>query len=93
MTEYKGQLQGFPKEIINKMLECQVQQGNEKDAQIFEVYLEADKSQKGFTWYTTVEGENFWRGVIKHKNFNLFFEKYPKYLLFISNGSLSRANR
>lgn len=32
----------------------------------------------GFYWYDTIEGDDFWRGVIEDKNFASFFEKYPR---------------
>src|SRR5574344_1737319 len=35
-------------------------------------------SRWGFRWDLTEEGYNFWAEVISRKNFNLFYEKYPK---------------
>ena len=75
---YKGDLKGFPKEIVDKMLECQVEQGNEKDVSVFEIILDADRYFGGFNWRDTIEGFNWWSEVIDHKNFDIFFEKYPK---------------
>ena len=75
---YKGQLEGFPKEIVERMLECQVEQGNEKDVSVFETILDADRYFGGFTWRDTIEGSNWWSEVIDNKNFNMFFNKYPK---------------
>jgi hypothetical protein len=71
--EYKGELQGFPDEVVNKMLDRQVEQGNKRDVTVFE----AGKTD-GFYWSETTEGGNFWGEVIHDKNFALFFEKYPK---------------
>jgi len=75
---YKGDLKGFPKEVVEKILEQQVEQGNEKDISIFEKYIRAGKFRGGFDWDTTTEGDNFWRNVLIKKNFDLFFQKYPK---------------
>jgi hypothetical protein len=76
--EYKGQLKGFPQEIVNKMLERQVEQGNPENISVFE----KDKftSENGFYWGRAVEGREFWCNVIIHKDFNIFFEKYPQKL-------------
>ena len=75
---YKGQLEGFPREIVERMLECQVEQGNEKDVSVFETILDADRYFGGFTWRDTIEGSNWWSKVIDDKNFDIFFLKYPK---------------
>lgn len=46
---YKGQLEGFPKEIVERMLECQVEQGNSRDVSIFEENRDRDKLRGGLT--------------------------------------------
>ena len=75
---YKGQLKGFPKEIVERMLECQVEQGNPRDVSIFERYPNANQDLGGFNWRATIEGDNWWSKVIDDKNFDIFFLKYPK---------------
>lgn len=70
---YKGQLEGFPTEIVEKMLEKQVEQGNKKDVTIFE-----ECNATGFIWNKTIEGQKFWEKVINYKQFDVFFNKYPK---------------
>lgn len=69
----KGQLEGFPKEIISRMLDCQEEQGNPRDISLFEKCRSL-----GFIWDYTKEKGNFWCKVIHKKDFNLFFERYPK---------------
>lgn len=69
----KGQLEGFPKEIISRMLDCQEEQGNPRDISLFEKCRSL-----GFIWDYTKEKGNFWCKVIHEKDFNLFFERYPK---------------
>ena len=69
----KGELTGFPKEIIARMLDCQVEQGYKNNILVFE-----KSRSSGFSWNKTKEGCNFWFNVIKGKNFNLFFKRYPK---------------
>lgn len=43
MKEFKGDLKGFPSEVVEKMLERQVEQGSKRDVKIFEVSSDADK--------------------------------------------------
>ena len=76
--EPKGQLEGFPKEIIARMLECQEEQGNKRDVTVFEILIRTSADLYGFSWNKTKEGYEFWYEVIDKKDFNLFFEKYPK---------------
>ena len=70
---YKGQLEGFPQEIVEKMLEYQEKQGNKRDVSVFE-----KNDCSGFFWEESVEKYNFWHEVIEKRNFDLFFERYPK---------------
>lgn len=76
--EPKGQLEGFPKEIISRMLDCQEKQCNPRNVSIFERNKYIILEQGGFDWDKTIEKDIFWNEVISYKNFNLFFEKYPK---------------
>ena len=74
---YKGRLKGFPREIVERMLKYQVEQGNKEDISVFENNSGADKKSGGFYWADTIEGD-WWSRIIDHKNFDIFFEKYPK---------------
>ena len=74
----KGELKGFPKEIIARMLDCQQEQCNPIDVSVFEKNKHSTSSKGGFNWYSTKEGFDFWNEVISKKNFDIFFEKYPK---------------
>ena len=78
MKNFKGQIEGFPQEVVEKMLERQVEQGNPKDVTIFEKDRCIIKSGGGFSWSETPEGINFWGDVITYKNFDKFFKVYPK---------------
>ena len=73
---YKGEIEGFPQEVVEKMLYYQEQQGFKKDVTVFEKNCCA--ADRGFDWRATPEGWAFWEKVINEKNFQLFFEKYPK---------------
>ena len=76
--QYQGELKGFPPEVVELMLQRQVEQGNTRDIEVFEEERNAGKENGGFTWIDTPEGRNFWNSIISEKDFNLFFEKYPK---------------
>lgn len=73
---YTGQLEGFPQEIVEKMLEEQVRQGNKRDVTVFEKNIFASKRNNGFDHGTAVF-EN-WYKVKEHRDFDLFYAKYPK---------------
>ena len=75
---YKGQLTGFPTEVVEKMLYYQVEHGNKRDVTVFEDDKIAPLNKGGFIWNDTPENNDFWNDVISYKNFDLFFERYPK---------------
>ena len=80
---YNGELKGFPKEVVDWMLEQQVKQGNQKNIAIFERESSSNKSNGGFDWDTTgheIGINNFCSEVIRNKNFDLFFKVFPKKL-------------
>lgn len=76
--QFKGQLTGFPEEVVEQMLNEQEKQGNKRDVRVFEDYIISDKSDYGFNWTDTELGYDFWDGVLSQKDFNLFFAKYPR---------------
>ena len=85
MTEIKvtekdliGDIAGFPIEVVRKMVEEQVRQGNKADVSIFQKKNYADKENGGFKWKDTKEGFDFWDMVIIYNVFDEFLEKYPK---------------
>lgn len=73
-----GDIKDFPIEVVEKMIEEQVKQGNRPNVEVFQNYGSADVSDDGFTWGNTEDGDDFWMEVIDECNFDLFFEKYPK---------------
>lgn len=74
---YKGQLTGFPEEVVEKMLDSQVLYGNPRNAIVFEENIYAG-GNTGFDWEETTEGWVFWNDVIYNKSFDVFFKRYPK---------------
>ena len=78
MKEFNGDLKGFPEEVVEKMLERQVEQGNPRDVSVFEKDSWDDKQAGGFDWCSSPEGHHFWDAIIEDKDFETFFKRYPK---------------
>lgn len=72
-----GAISGFPIEVVQRMVDCQVEQGNKADVTIFQHRAEAPKYVGGFNWHETKEGSN-WSNIIYYKVFDLFFKLNPK---------------
>lgn len=70
-------IEGFPIEVVQWMVEQQVKQGNKANVTVFQVRKDAGFHLGGFTW-SSYGDSDFCYEVIKHKNFDLFFEKFPK---------------
>lgn len=78
MIKYKGHLEGFPSEVVERMLTEQERQGNGRDVGVFESDRYRGKFLGGFDWEKTVGGSYFWEKVISKRDFKTFFEKYPR---------------
>lgn len=70
-------LKALPLEILDKMIEYQIEQGNEASIKVFEDDIEACKATGGFDWETTKEGSKFWSLIIRVFEHDTFFYKYP----------------
>ena len=70
-----GDIEGFPIEVVQKMIEYQENQRGKEDIFVFQKNV---TSVNAFDWIRTKEGFAFWDDVICNENFNTFFEKYPK---------------
>lgn len=78
LAEIKDDIEGFPPEVVEKMLERQEEQAGWKDIRIFQHYKGTGRTHGGFNWIQSVEKGSFWNEVIGKGNFDVFFEKYPK---------------
>ncbi len=76
--EFRGDLKGFPIEIVQKLLEKQLEQGLKENIAVFEMDIYTSSVNGGFAWDETSEGRSFWYDVLINKDFKLFFTKYPK---------------
>lgn len=72
-----GDISNFPIEIVQKMVDYQVKQGNMPNVTVFQKNRFSSKANGGFNIYETEDGD-IWSGVLQFFNFDLFFEKYPK---------------
>lgn len=73
-----GDINGFPIEIVQHMVNEQVLQGNPPNITVFQKINYRNKNSKGFDWDLSKDGDSFWHKVIINRNFELYFEKYPK---------------
>ena len=60
-----GDLEGFPIEVVQKMLEEQVRQGYKANLTMFQ-----EGRDDGFSWLDSPEGVDFWGRIIYEKNFD-----------------------
>ena len=78
---YTGELTGFPKEVVEKMIERQYEQTGKRDVTVFERNRCAHAIKGGFFWHNTIEEKaepRWWTDVVFHRRFPKFFERYPK---------------
>jgi hypothetical protein len=68
--KYKGQLEGFPEHIVNRMLDNQEAQGNKRDVTVFENVKGVNKLNGGFNWSESREDNGYWRKVIEDRNYD-----------------------
>lgn len=73
----KGQLSGYPKEVISILLTEQVNQNNPINLEVFEKNINSKKSEGGFDWNETEKGEDFFKNLITWKVFSLAYEEFP----------------
>lgn len=76
--DLKGEIKGFPVEVVQKMCERQVTHGSKFNPSVFEHDYCASSESDGFDWDNTIEGIGFWHDVLIEHNFGTFFKKYPK---------------
>ena len=72
-----GNIAGFPIEVVQKMLDEQFLQGNKVSLKVFQKSASSDRSDGGFDWDNTRDGNMFWRDIIEG-DFDKFFERYPQ---------------
>lgn len=76
--DLKGNIKGFPIEVVQKMIERQAEQGTLPSIAVFQKKADANFRENGFDWDKTIEGNSFWCITIHFHIFYRFFSKYPK---------------
>lgn len=69
---YGGDIEGFPREVVELMLQRQYEQYGYRDVSFFEGCRTA-----GFSWSDSPEGRMFWFEVAHDRRFDVFFKRYP----------------
>lgn len=72
-----GNIKDFPIEVVKKMVEEQMAQGNKPDVRVFQECASATQDDGGFDWDNTDDYE-MWCRIVDENDFNSFFEKYPE---------------
>ena len=70
------QLTGVPVPIVQRMVECQVEQGNPANIAVFQRNINACLHMGGFNWGDTKEGYASWYNTLMDKEFSKFMIKY-----------------
>ena len=68
------QFDELPIEIQNRMLDCQEDQGNPRNPDVFRKYLKESRFSEGFDWPLTSEGWDIWNEVLENNNYVPFFK-------------------
>lgn len=63
-ADLKGQIEGYPTKIVERMVFNQTAQGNQEDVSVFQIKVDSNKANGGFNWKETPEGTRFWAKVI-----------------------------
>ena len=66
-----GEIEDFPKRVVQAMVDQQVRQGNPADPRVFARALNACKDEGGFTWTSSILGCFFWADIVWWKKFHL----------------------
>lgn len=79
-SQLTGELAGIPLGVVIKMLERQREQQGKENLYVFAANPCADRSEGGFDWNLTKEGDDFWSWVLEDRMFDdVFFKEYPEY--------------
>lgn len=71
-----GEISDFPIEVVQKMVERQYEQKGFCDVSVFQ--KDRVSEARGFSWINTIEGGIFWGYVVGKRDWDIFFDRYPK---------------
>lgn len=75
-----GEIADFPIEVVERMVYEQINQKQEPNPTVFALKNSAALDEGGFSWALTEDGYTFWEKVVRYKDFDIFFSRYPKKL-------------
>lgn len=75
-SDLKDSIKDIPIEIIQKMVDYQIKQGNEPNIKVFQKDKFSSKRSGGFDWDETDEGKEFWSSILNDKFYIKFYEIY-----------------
>lgn len=76
-AKFKGDLKGFPVEIVDRMIVCMKLEDSELTDSECVNYLQ-QSIHCAFEWCNTIEGSDFWSRVVSERDFTIFVNRYPK---------------
>ncbi len=79
--EPKGDIDGYPLEIVAEMIYNQVEQGNPFGVAVFENKRTAPKDDLGFDWDKTPDGKDFWQKVLEGVRINKAIRHFYHHLM------------
>ena len=83
-----GKIADFPIEVVERMVYEQINQRQKPNPTVFAIKNFAGSGEGGFSWAASEDGYAFWEKVISHKDFDLFFSKYPRKTVVYENKNL-----
>lgn len=90
--DLKCDIADLPIEVVQRMVDCQVEQGNKADVSVFQLRKRTRFKDGGFDWDKTNEGYFVWLRIMLHKDFDLFFRHHPKLYTAIAEAVKSVVN-
>jgi hypothetical protein len=93
--DLKGEIKGFPIEVVQKMVDNQVLQGNKANVLVFQHDATAPHFEGGFDWDETKEGYTFWECIIDGRKFDVFIKHFSNdkvYTCMLQDKSKHNAN-
>lgn len=73
--DIRGEIAGYPIEIIQAAVDRGVEQGRNANQVIQSLQISIGS---GFSWADTPEGSRFWSHIMYRHKFNIFFQRYPR---------------
>ena len=80
--DLKGEIKDFPIEVVQRMVDNQVLQGNKANVSVFQHDPFTVQFMGGFDWDETSEGHDFWERIIENREFYPFFEHFSNNMVY-----------